>query len=163
MNKFDQIAIIVLASVGVFFVVDALFYGFCFKKVFEKAKYKPGDAFIPLLNLYRITQIAGFPGWLALIILVFSFPGILIWRVIIAAGLYNAFKPAPVVGVLMVLSLPIGCLILGSSECNYLLDEEEIAKMQTKGFSSDEGAKKWILNSIANTSQLAINLKPSKL
>ena len=142
MNEFDIITIAALAFMGIFFVMDTLFYGFCFKKVFEKAKYKPGDAFIPLLNLYRITQIADFPGWLAFILLIFSFPGILLWRVIVAVGLYNAFKPDPAVGVLIVFSLPIGCLILGSSKCTYLLDEEEIAKMQTKGFSSDDEAKK---------------------
>ncbi|MBO4855569.1 hypothetical protein J5500_04165 [Candidatus Saccharibacteria bacterium] len=117
---------------------SAVFYGFFFKRLFIKAGRKPGDAYIPLYNLYQLTKIAGLPG---LVVLLFFFPtGAYLWRALVGYSLAKAFgfekQECALMALFGLMMLPITCVIISSANSTYLLDEEIVAKSRVKGFSA---------------------------
>ncbi len=142
----DPLLTFLLLFPAVILFISATIYGLFMKTLFVKAGYKPGDAFIPILNLYRVTQISGLPGWFFFVFLLFSTPGLYTWHFIVCYNLTGAFEikkelvgPYTVIGTFL---FPVGCALIGYTAETYLLDEEQVAKKNTKGFSAKDEEKK---------------------
>lgn len=145
-GQFNDLVLMLAMLPAVILFVNTAVCGLFMKTLFTKAGYKPGDAFIPLLNLYRVTQISGLPGWILIVLAFFSFPGLFIWRLLVITYLARAFEikssSAGLYVVIGVISFPIGCALIGHSAGIYLLDEEQVAKKHTQGFSAQDEGKK---------------------
>jgi hypothetical protein len=65
--------IVYLAIIGFALVVGLVIYildGFAFMKLFRKVGIEPWAAWVPVFNVWRILELGGQPGWLALIALI---------------------------------------------------------------------------------------------
>lgn len=130
---------------SIFLLADILLYGFLLKPLFIRCGEKPGNAFIPLYNMHCLARIAGLPEWAFTLCAIFFWPGIIIWRVLISLCLVQAFDTRQQSGIYLItliFILPVGCYVLGTSNCTYLLSEEEVVNKHIKGFSASEKKKK---------------------
>lgn len=125
---------------------STIFYSFFLKPLFAKVGEKTTDAYIPLLNLYRATQIACMPGWLFFAFLIMPY-GIFIWRVLVGYKLAKAFgcnnSEAAVCMLFGLIFLPMVFLIFGTGKNEYLPKlQEKAAQAQVKGFSAEDKTKR---------------------
>jgi hypothetical protein len=70
---FTEFLIIYLSILGAVLVLGLIVYvlnGFAFMKLFRKVGVEPWAAWVPVFNIWRILELGGQPGWLAVILFV---------------------------------------------------------------------------------------------
>ena len=88
-------------------------------KVFTKAGQPGWAALVPIYNFYVLTQIAGRPAWWIVLMLI---PLVsIVVMALLAIDIAKAFGQSAVFGIVMLfLLLPIGYLVLGFGNYQYL-------------------------------------------
>ena len=143
----NQILMIVALAIPAYIIfASTVFYGLFLRPLFAKVGEKTADAFIPLLNLYRATQVACLPGWLFFACL-FIPSGVLIWRALVGYKLAKAFDCNDTEAALCMLFglmfLPMVFLIFGAGKNEYLPNlQEKAARERGKGFSAEDKTKR---------------------